>query len=135
MSQAHVDELVASDPELRVVIKEWPIFEGSDASARMALAAAKQGKYAAFHRALFEAEVADEAAIARAGQAAGLDMDRAREDAASQDVTMELMRNSLLAEELGFTGTPAWITGNRILNGAQGTDALAKAIADAAEPS
>lgn len=135
MSQAHVDELVASDPELRVVIKEWPIFEGSDVSARMALAAAKQGKYAAFHRALFEAEVADEAAIARAGQAAGLDMDRAREDAASQDVTMELLRNSLLAEELGFTGTPAWITGNRILNGAQGTDALAKAIADAAEPS
>ena len=41
----------------------------------------------------------------------------------------------LLAEELGFTGTPAWITGNRILNGAQGTDALATAIADAAEPS
>jgi len=135
MSQAHVDELVAKDPDLRVVVKEWPIFEGSDVSARMALAAAKQGKYAAFHRALFEEEVADEAAIERAGKSAGLDMERARKDAASQDVTMELMRTALLAEELGFTGTPAWITGNRILNGAQGPDALAKAIADAAEAS
>ena len=44
---------------------------------------------------------------------------------------MELMRNEMLAQELGFSGTPAWIAGNRILHGAQGADALAKAIAGA----
>lgn len=135
LSHAHVEQLVAQDPELRVVIKEWPIFEGSEAAARMALAAAKQDKFAAFHRALFEQEAADEAAVARAAEAAGLDLGRARDDAQGEDVTMELMRNALLAEELGFTGTPAWITGNRILQGAQGVEALAEAIDDTTDAS
>ncbi|MBB3034260.1 DsbA family protein [Alteriqipengyuania lutimaris] len=135
LSHAHVEQLVAQDPELRVVIKEWPIFEGSEAAARMALAAAKQDKFAAFHRALFEQETADDAAIARAAEAAGLDVRRARTEAQGEDVTMELMRNALLAEELGFTGTPAWITGNRILQGAQGVEALAEAIGDTTDAS
>ena len=91
------------------------------------------GKFAAFHGALFEQETADADALARAGEAAGLDMERARADAEGQDVTMELMRNALLAEELGFTGTPAWITGNTILQGAQGVDALARAVDAAAD--
>ena len=129
MSHGHVEQLVANDPELRVVIKEWPIFEGSESAARMALAAAKQGKFADFHRTLFEQEAADEAAVTRAAQSAGLDMARAKTDAQGQDVTTELMRNALLAEELGFTGTPAWITGDTIMQGAQGVDALREAIA------
>ena len=129
MSAAHVEQLIAKDPELRVVIKEWPIFEGSEVAARMALAAAKQGKFADFHRTLFEQEAADEAAVTRAAQSAGLDMARAKTDAQGQDVTTELMRNALLAEELGFTGTPAWITGDTIMQGAQGVDALREAIA------
>tara|TARA_R100001129_G_scaffold117168_2_gene80871 strand:- start:498 stop:1205 length:708 start_codon:yes stop_codon:yes gene_type:complete len=133
MSSAHVEELVAKDPDLRVVIKEWPIFEGSDVPARMALAAAKQGKFAAFHHALFDEETADEAAIERAAKAAGLDMERATKDAQGQDVTMELMRNNVLAQELGFSGTPAWITGDRILHGAQGVEALSDAIKETSD--
>lgn len=132
MSQEHVEQLVADDPELRIVVKEWPIFEGSEAAARMGLAAAKQGKFAAFHKTLFEQETADTNAIERTAKAIGLDMERARKDAEGQDVTMELMRNAMLAEELGFTGTPAWITGNRIMQGAQGVEPLAKAIAESA---
>ena len=133
MSLQHVQELIARDPELRVVIKEWPIFEGSDVAARMALAAAKQGKYAAFHDALYKKEVADSQTVDQVGKAIGLDMERARRDAQGQDVTMELMRTAALAQDLGFTGTPAWITGNRILQGAQGTERLAQAIEDSAE--
>ena len=133
MSLQHVQELIARDPELRVVIKEWPIFEGSDVAARMALAAAKQGKYAAFHDALYKKEVAESQTVDQVGKAIGLDMERARRDAQGQDVTMELMRTAALAQDLGFTGTPAWITGNRILQGAQGTERLAQAIEDSAE--
>jgi len=58
-------------------------------------------------------------------------MARARRDAQGRDVTMELMRNAMIAEELGFSGTPAWITGNTILQGAQGVDALASAVQQA----
>ena len=135
LSADDVETLIENDPDLRVVVKEWPIFEGSEAPARMALAAAKQGKFAAFHRALYDEDTADEDAVASAAKAAGLDMERARKDAAGQDVTTELMRNNLLAQELGFTGTPAWITGDQILQGAQGADALAEAVAKGGEPS
>src|SRR3546814_833542 len=53
MSQADLARLIASDPQLKVVIREWPLFQGSDEAARMALAAAMQGRYATFHEALF----------------------------------------------------------------------------------
>ena len=77
--------------------------------------------------------MADSQTVDQVGKAIGLDMERARRDAQGQDVTMELMRTAALAQDLGFTGTPAWITGNRILQGAQGTERLAQAIEDSAE--
>ena len=53
-SVADVDALIAANPDLKVVMREYPILspESVDA-ARMALAAAQQGKYAAFHDAMF----------------------------------------------------------------------------------
>ncbi|KPF64106.1 hypothetical protein IP79_08545 [Porphyrobacter sp. AAP60] len=119
-----VKRLVAEDPDLKVVIREWPIFEGSDVASRMALAAGLQGKYAAFHEAMFAS--GDAAAAARA---AGLDMARAEADAASDAVSAEIARNLELARSLGFTGTPAWIAGRKPLGGAVGYDRLKAALA------
>jgi len=53
-SLADVQKLVAEDPDLKVVMREFPIFEGSETGARMALAAAAQGKYREFHEKMFE---------------------------------------------------------------------------------
>ena len=63
-----VKRLVAEDPDLKVVIREWPIFEGSDVASRMALAAGLQGKYRAFHDAMFQLELADFRAIILKGE-------------------------------------------------------------------
>lgn len=128
-SEADVQKLIKSDPQLRIVIREWPIFNGSEAAARMALAAAKQGKYPAFYRAMFAYGPPSPASIDRAATAAGLDMTQARQDATSQAVTSELAKNNALASTLGFTGTPSWIAGQEILQGAVGYQALADAIA------
>ena len=50
-----IQHLLATDPGLRVVMKELPILsEESVGAARAALAAAKQGRYEAFHFALME---------------------------------------------------------------------------------
>lgn len=119
-----VDRLIAENPDLKVVIREWPIFEGSDTPARMALAAGLQGKYAAFHDAMFRT-----GDVTAAAQAAGLDMARAKADAASQAVSTEIARNLDLARSLGFTGTPAWIAGRKPIGGAVGHDALKAALA------
>ena len=39
-----VNRLIAEDPDLKVVIREWPIFEGSDAASRIMPAASMQLK-------------------------------------------------------------------------------------------
>ncbi len=53
-SLPEVDALIAANPDLKVVIREYPILmpESIDA-ARMALAAAQQGKYRRFHDAMY----------------------------------------------------------------------------------
>lgn len=127
-SVAEVKQLIAENPDLKVVVREWPIFEGSDVAARMALAAGKQGKFAAFHHALFELGPPSDATIMAAGKTAGLDMDRAHKDAVSPDVEAELARNHQLARTIGFTGTPSWIAAGQVLEGAVGREALASAL-------
>jgi protein-disulfide isomerase len=125
-SRKDVNRLVAEDPDLKVVIREWPIFEGSDAAARMALAAGIQGKYPAFHDAMFKLNDVEAAA-----KAAGLDMAKAEADAASEAVTNEIAKNLEHARALGFTGTPAWIAGKTPMGGAVGYDKLRQALAAA----
>jgi protein-disulfide isomerase len=119
-----VKRLVAEDPDLKVVIREWPIFEGSDVASRMALAAGLQGKYRAFHDAMFAS-----GDVAAAARAAGLDMARAERDAASDAVSAEIARNLDFARSLGFSGTPAWIAGDRPFGGAVGYERLKAALA------
>lgn len=132
MSEDHVAQLVKDNPELRVVIREWPIFEGSDKAAMIALAAAKQGKYSAFHSAMFAQGAPTEAAIAAAASAVGLDMTKASEFAASAEGQSELTKNIELARQIGFGGTPSWVVGGKAFEGAIGVDALQEAI-DAAK--
>lgn len=131
MSQPDVARLVAANPDLRVVVREWPIFQGSEAAARMALAAAEQGKFAAFHKAMFELGPPKGENIARAAQAAGLDMAKAEAFAGSEKVSFELAKNMDYAEKLGFSGTPSWVIGGRVFEGAIGYDGLEEAVAAA----
>ena len=127
-SIADVQALIAANPDLKVVIREWPIFEGSDAAARMALAAARQGKYAAFHDLMFEHGPPTPATIELAAKGAGLDLAAARAYAASPAVELELRNNQAFARQLGFEGTPRWVAGNQAFSGAVGRERLAEAI-------
>lgn len=127
-SEKDVQRLIASDPGLKVVIREWPIFAGSEDAARMALAAAAQGKYPAFYRAMFAGGPPSPATIATAAATAGLDMAAARAAAQSAPVSAELAQNTELARALGFSGTPSWVAGGQVLQGAVGFDRLKAAI-------
>lgn len=131
-SVADLAQLTAANSNLRVVVHELPILtpESRDA-AKMALAAARQGRYAAFYGAMFAIGHPDARSIAAAAQAAGLDMARAREALADPRLDAEIEDNLQLARRLGLTGTPSWIVGNSMLTGAVGADELAKAIAAA----
>ena len=123
-----IERLVAGDPELKVVVREWPVFEGSEEAARMSLAAARQGRFAQFYEAMFAAGSTSSDAVERAAKAAGLDMTAARAFAASAEADAALSRNMELAETLGFRGTPSWVAGDQVLNGMVGYDRLAEAL-------
>lgn len=127
-----VKELLARNPDLRIVVRELPVIgPNSPAAARMALAAAEQGKYPAFHDAMYAAGQVDEPTIDAVAQKVGLDMERARRVAASPTVAEEIRRNLDMAGQLGFTGTPSWVVGDNLIAGAVGVDQLALALDDA----
>ncbi len=133
-SVADVDALIRDNPDLKVVLRESPILSpASGEAARWGLAAAEQGRYPQFHRAMFAAGRPDEATIAAAARVAGLDMERARRVAAEPRVAAELDRNIELARQLGFNGTPSWAVGDQLFSGAVGREVLQKAIDEARE--
>lgn len=130
-SMADVEALIRDNPDLKIVIRELPIIAPtSPEAARWGLAAAEQGKYAPFHRAMFAAGRTDPASIEAAARAAGLDLERARALTKDPRIEAELEANLALARELRLDGTPAWVVGEQLLTGAVGKAALAKAIAE-----
>ena len=128
-SMDDVMALIAANPDLKVVIREFPILsEHSGNAARMALAAAQQGRYAQFHDAMFAKDGPSEETIAAAAQEAGVDLARAQAAIDSGEFEAQLQNNVFLAQSLGFTGTPSWVVGDQVLNGAVGADRIAEAI-------
>jgi protein-disulfide isomerase len=131
-SNADVAALVASNPDLKVVIREYPILrpESVDA-ARMALAAAQQGRYAPFHDAMFRLGQPSAETIEAAAKEAGVDLARARAAIATGAFDGQLQANAQLAAQLGISGTPVWVVGDQALNGAVGLRRLDEAIEEA----
>ena len=131
-SLADVEAVIAANPDLKVVIRELPIIAPtSDDAARWGLAAAEQGKYPAFHKAMFAAGRTDLASIEGAARAAGLDLDRARKFIQDPRVSAEIEANIGFARKLGIDGTPSWVIGEQLITGAIGRTGLTKAVAAA----
>ena len=125
-------ELARSDGRVRIVYRELPILSpASRSAAEWALAAAQQGRFKAFHDALYAQGQLDDGAVERAAAAAGIDRAAAARVAQSQPVAQEIAGNLQLAGQLGMTGTPAWVVGDRVLNGVQSLEQLRAAVAAA----
>lgn len=127
-SAADVDRLLATDKRLKVVWREVPILgPGSETAARAALVAAQQGRYLDFHRRMFKEGVPDDAKVAqvlrKSGVAASSDSDGA--------ITREIETNMTLARDLSLTGTPTFVIGDTMLQGAVGYQAIRDAIEEA----
>lgn len=109
-----IHRLIASDPQLRVVFREWPVFGAdSDYAARASLASLQQGKYWQFHAALFRTRGrVTEAATMRAAREIGLDIARLERDMQSEPVERHITNSHLLAEHMGLVGTPTFVAGD-----------------------
>ena len=128
-----VQELLASDANVRVIYREWPILgEDSVFASRAALAARAQGKYEEFHWALMNGEGrASEASILKLARHLDLDVEKLQADMTSPAVEAHIAQSSALARTLGFTGTPAFIVGDRTAPGMLSTDEITAMVAEA----
>jgi protein-disulfide isomerase len=128
-SNPDVARLLSEDPRLKVVWRDYPVLgPASEQAAIASLAAARAGRYRAFHDALYAAGRPSAATIAQARAVAGLP-----EPSLTEEIRAEVQRNYELARAIGASGTPTFVIGDQVLQGAVGYQALKDAIAAARE--
>ena len=113
-------KLLGSDKNVRVVLKEFPIFgERSEGTARVAIAAKHQGKYFEMHTALLKnrGQNTEKSALALA-EKLGFDMDKLKQDMSSDEVKKIIAETRDLGTKLGINGTPFYLVGDRVIPGA-----------------
>ena len=128
-SNPDVERLLREDPRLRVVWREYPVLgPTSERAAIASLAAARAGRFRRFHDSLYAAGRPTEATIVAARRQVGLG-----EVALTDEFRQEIERNYEMARAIGATGTPTWVIGDQVLQGAVGYETLKAAVAAARE--
>jgi protein-disulfide isomerase len=115
-------EVVAHDPKVRLVHKDWPIFgDASVYAAYCTFAAARVGKYQQAHDALIgsKEDLDSKDAVRKVMSAAGFDLKVIDADIAhhEKEYRAVLTRNQHETSTLGMHGTPGVIVGNQIVQG------------------
>jgi len=124
-----IAKLMKDDPNLHVVLKDFPVLgPGSVEAARVAAAVRNQlsgDRFWEFHNKLLGSHgpVGKKEALAVAREM-GLDMDRLDKDMASREVEAGLKETMAMADDLQINGTPTFVMGDSVVVGAVGFDDL-----------
>jgi protein-disulfide isomerase len=130
-----VVSLIQSDPDVRFVFKEFPIFgAASDRAATAAIALKRSGgDYVGLYRDFMAARPLDDAAIDRILTAHGVTPASLEDPTLKTQAAEQLADVRRLAISLGIQGTPAFVIGDTIVPG-EDLDAVRAAIAAARTP-
>jgi protein-disulfide isomerase len=125
-------DLLRTDPNLRMVLKEFPVLgPGSTEAAKVAIALKRQGtdKYLAFHQQMLSGrgQVNEQRALDVAKNV-GADMAQLKKDMADPEVQATIAEVYGLANALGISGTPSYVIGDEVVPGAVGSSALKEKI-------
>ncbi|HUC51526.1 MAG TPA: DsbA family protein [Xanthobacteraceae bacterium] len=126
--------LLNSNPNLRFVLKEFPVLgDGSVEAAHVAVAARMQDptgkKYIEFHQKLLGGRgAADKTRALAVAKEVGFDMTRIEKDMNSPEVKTTIDEDMKLADLLGVSGTPTYVVGDEVVVGAVGLDELKKKL-------
>lgn len=127
-----VERLIKTDPGVKIVYRELPILSAQSGPAgKVGLAAARKGRYRAYHLALFALGQPSDANILAAAAKAGMTPEDVAAAKADPALDREIASNVSVAQQLRFEGTPSFVVGDQILHGAVGYDALKAAVAEA----
>ncbi len=116
---ADIRALLDSDPNVRVVFKEFPVLsEESYEAALVGMAMQRQGLYMQFHEKLLvrQDRITKDIALDVAREL-GADMARLEQDLADPQLANNVRDTHMLADELGIRATPAYVVGDRVLVG------------------
>lgn len=128
-----LSKLMKTEPELRVVLKDFPVLgPGSVEAAEVAGAVRSQlkgDKFWQFHYKLLSShgQIGKAQAMA-AAQDSGVDMSQLAIDMAKPEVRAGIQQNMELADALSLTGTPSYVIGSDIVVGAVGYDQLKEKV-------
>ncbi len=115
-----INTLLTDNNNLKVILKELPIFGGNSAVAASAALAVYQinpEQYGAFHKALLaQKERLTEEGIMTIAKEQGIDITQLKKTMASPTVQQELQQTAVLSKTMGFTGTPALVLANMNTN-------------------
>src|SRR5208337_4802305 len=125
-------KLIENDHNVKVQFLEYPILapESIDAS-KVAIAAAKQGKYYEFHKAMFAAGRASKDTALKVAEQLGLDMNRVKADMASPETEALISKISEAGKQMYVDGTPSFIVGDKMNPGWTQYDQLKELVAGA----
>ena len=127
-----IQQLLRGNPDVRLVIKEFPILSQSSlVAAKAAIAAEMQGKFGAYHVAMmtYRGQITNDVVMRLAAQA-GVDEKQLKLDMESQKAAAIIQRTREAAMALEINGTPGIVIGNKVVPGAIGLDELIKLIAE-----
>lgn len=132
--RAHPDikTLVRTNPDIRLVRKEFPILgPESVAAARAAMAALRQGGkvYEDFSDRMmsFGGALTDQV-IDRLAERSGVDVARMREDMQRPEIEAALAKTKQLAQALRIGGTPTFVIGDKIVRGFVPLDEMTRVV-------
>ena len=132
---AEVEELVASDGNIRFILKEFPILgEDSMTTSRFAVAVQQlhgAEAYKSVHDGLMGLRGApDDATLTRLATDLGLDPAPILARMGSEAVTQVIAANHALAEALVISGTPTFVIEGQMLRGYVDLDGMRQIVAD-----
>lgn len=127
-----IQKILSEDSNIRFVFKEMAILGPTSKTAALwSLAAHKQGKYFEYHVALMNlAGAKTEDTLMALAKKIGLDAEKMKEDANSEEIAAKLQEDMKIAREIGANGTPAFIIGSQFIPGYIGEAGLKAAIAE-----
>ncbi|MGO9484472.1 MAG: DsbA family protein [Rhodomicrobium sp.] len=124
-------KLIGNDPNIKVQFMEYPILapESKEAS-KVAIAAAKQGKYFEFHKAMFAINRASKDSALKVAEELGLDMTRLKIDMASPETDALLSKIAEAGKQMFIDGTPTFVVGDKVNPGWTQYDQLKELVAE-----
>lgn len=122
VADSALQRAIARDGNIKVLYKHWPILgERSVKAAKLALATHRQGIYVSVHRLLMKSASIDDPALRTAVESAGGNWEQLKADLTYYDaeITNQVAADSRDAFALGLQGTPGYLVGSLLINGAQ----------------